>query len=154
MSLTAHTTSSNQTPLQMAFQTLLAAPSFTTPDQIREMILGTDLIVASFGLGLNDRDTVTCPDEELTGELIITATPLAKVHVSMAADLLDEIEELLARHAPKAFIAYACKRRLWNDAAAWNRNIGRLAAHVTDPEVRKKLIAVLADHLFPEAIAA
>lgn len=149
----AHTSPSSITPLQIAIRALLDSPSCTPPHAVRELILALDVTIASFGVGLNDRDSVTCADADLPRELANTAVPLADIPAEMQNLLLEDIEDLLARHAPRAFVLYAARRKLWGDANGWKRTTGILVTHVHDAETRQKLTAVLADHLFPEVVA-
>jgi hypothetical protein len=147
------TTDHNISPVHLAFQALLDAHHFTPPNQLRELILAVELTKMSFCLPANEREFVTCTDEELPADLIFTAGGLIKIPSESHDDLLGDIEEMLARHAPKAFIAYASRRRLWEDPVGWNKTIGLLASHI-NADARHKLTAVLANEIFPEAVAA
>lgn len=153
MSHTNTTADQNRTPLQLAFQALLQAHDFTPPSQVRDLILEVDLTLLSFCLPANERECVTCPDEKLASELVFTASGLLKVPAESRDELLGEIEMMLAKHAPKSFIAYATHRKLWEDADSWNRTIGHVAKHIAT-DARHKLTAVLANEIFPEAVAA
>lgn len=139
-------------PVLVAFQALTEAHEHSTPDQLRSLILGLDLVVASFGLGINKRVAVSCADDLLARELIFTAAPLAKIPEVYHEQLKIDIEDLLAEHAPAACVGYIGRRKLWETAPEdWCRLVSLLLRHVKTPEDRFTITAIVSEKFFEAA---
>lgn len=137
-----------QLRLSLAYKILLEASAHAPPSGIRNLILDVDLTVASFGVGFNDRENVTCPDSDLTAELVAAAAPLVRISEDLHDELLGEIELALARHAPQACIFYIAKSKLWECAPeTWSRLIGLLVRHVTNTDAQHAITAVIAQRI-------
>lgn len=136
----------NLTPIQSVILSLTEAPEHTTPHKLRELILGLDLVVAEFGGGIRHRRAVSCSDDLLARELILTATPLAGVPESIHELLLTELENLIATHSPATCITYIGRRKLWATSPKdWCRLVGRLLQHVHTAEDRFTITAVVGE---------
>jgi hypothetical protein len=142
----------NWSPVLIAFHALTEAHKHCTADELRKLILELDLVVASFGCGINDREAVACPDDLLAHELIFTAAPLAKLPDSFHDQLTAEIEELLATSAPAACVGYFGRRKLWKTAPErWCQLTGLLLRHVKTPEDRFTITAIVSEKFFESA---
>lgn len=142
----------NSKPVLIAFHALTEAHEHSTPAQLRALILGLDLVVAAFGLGINKRVAVNCSDELLARELIFTAAPLAKLPEGCHEQLTRDIEDLLAEHVPAACVGYIGRRKLWETAAGdWCRLVGLLLRHVPTAEDRFTLTAVVGEKFIEAA---
>jgi len=140
--------------LKLVYETLLGVRAHTTLDDLRNLILELDLLVASFGLGINDRELVSCSDAELVTELVLTAAPLVKVTEDLHGLLCTEIEDMLARHAPNACILYAARSKLWEvDIEAWARVMGMVLRHVKNSKAGLVITAVIAERVAGEEVA-
>lgn len=138
----------NANRLKIAYETLLGAGAHTPSAGLRELIVQTELIGVGFGVCDSDCETVTCDESELHIELLVAAAPLVKVSDELQDILTGEIEDLLARFAPKAAILYAVRTKLWQTAPdAWARLMGQLLLHVQTPESGLAITAVIAERI-------
>ena len=143
-----NTSNMNGNRLKLVYPILLEAGAHTPPADLRELILEVDLLVASFGLGLSDRDSIDCTDSELATELVVTAAPLVRIPEDLHDVLCTEIEDALAKHAPRACVLYLAKSKLWEkDAEVWSHLIGLLVRHVKNPEAQLAITAVIAQRI-------
>jgi hypothetical protein len=133
-----------QQRLKLAYQILLDAGAHTPSEKLRHLILDIDLIAASFGVGLNNRESIDCADSELAAELVVSAAPLVRIPADLHDVLCTEIQDALARHATKCCALYIVETRLWEfDKTAWARLISLLLTKIENPEACLDVTAVI-----------